>query len=62
MEKENAAFVESLWRKHNGKVCGIADKCCHNGASLSCGKIVRRSSNTDGCAGSLRMKHDIKKF
>ncbi|MGD0343270.1 MAG: aromatic ring-hydroxylating dioxygenase subunit alpha [Bacteroidales bacterium] len=30
----------SLWRDENGSVCCIADKCCHRGASLSCGKII----------------------
>lgn len=30
----------SLWRDENGEVCCIADKCCHRGASLSCGKII----------------------
>jgi phenylpropionate dioxygenase-like ring-hydroxylating dioxygenase large terminal subunit len=29
-----------LWRDREGKVCCIADKCCHRGASLSCGKIT----------------------
>lgn len=29
-----------LWRDENGKVCCIADRCCHRGASLSCGKLV----------------------
>jgi phenylpropionate dioxygenase-like ring-hydroxylating dioxygenase large terminal subunit len=28
-----------LWRNENGKACCIADKCCHRGASLSCGKL-----------------------
>lgn len=28
-----------LWRNKDGKVCCIADRCCHRGASLSCGKI-----------------------
>ena len=31
-----------LWRDENGKVCCIADRCCHRGASLSCGKLVDR--------------------
>jgi phenylpropionate dioxygenase-like ring-hydroxylating dioxygenase large terminal subunit len=30
----------ALWRDQENKVCCIADKCCHRGASLSCGKIV----------------------
>jgi phenylpropionate dioxygenase-like ring-hydroxylating dioxygenase large terminal subunit len=30
----------SLWRDENGNLCCIADKCCHRGASLSCGKII----------------------
>jgi len=30
----------SLWRDKKGDVCCIADKCCHRGASLSCGKII----------------------
>jgi len=29
-----------LWRDEYGKVCCIADRCCHRGASLSCGKWV----------------------
>ena len=29
-----------LWRNEKGEVCCIADKCCHRGASLSCGKLV----------------------
>jgi phenylpropionate dioxygenase-like ring-hydroxylating dioxygenase large terminal subunit len=29
----------ALWRDQDGKVCCIADQCCHRGASLSCGKI-----------------------
>jgi phenylpropionate dioxygenase-like ring-hydroxylating dioxygenase large terminal subunit len=29
----------SLWRDEEGNVCCIADKCCHRGVSLSCGKI-----------------------
>jgi phenylpropionate dioxygenase-like ring-hydroxylating dioxygenase large terminal subunit len=28
-----------MWRDENEKACCIADKCCHRGASLSCGKI-----------------------
>lgn len=36
-------FGENLcvWRDHEGKVCCIADRCCHRGASLSGGKIIR---------------------
>jgi phenylpropionate dioxygenase-like ring-hydroxylating dioxygenase large terminal subunit len=30
----------TLWRNERGKICCISDKCCHRGASLSCGKIV----------------------
>lgn len=30
----------ALWRDKKGNVCCIADRCCHRGASLSCGKIV----------------------
>jgi phenylpropionate dioxygenase-like ring-hydroxylating dioxygenase large terminal subunit len=30
----------ALWRDENSKVCCIEDKCCHRGASLSCGKII----------------------
>ncbi len=30
----------ALWRDENGEVCCISDKCCHRGASLSCGKII----------------------
>ena len=30
----------TLWRDENNQVCCISDKCCHRGASLSCGKIV----------------------
>ena len=29
-----------LWRDEKGKVCCIADRCCHRGASLSCGKLI----------------------
>lgn len=29
-----------LWRDQSGKVNCIADRCCHRGASLSCGKLV----------------------
>ncbi|MDD4993107.1 MAG: Rieske 2Fe-2S domain-containing protein [Paludibacter sp.] len=29
-----------VWRDQSGKVNCIADRCCHRGASLSCGKIV----------------------
>jgi phenylpropionate dioxygenase-like ring-hydroxylating dioxygenase large terminal subunit len=30
----------ALWRNSTGQVSCIADKCCHRGVSLSCGKIV----------------------
>jgi phenylpropionate dioxygenase-like ring-hydroxylating dioxygenase large terminal subunit len=30
----------ALWRNESRKVCCIADKCCHRGVSLSCGKII----------------------
>ena len=30
----------ALWRDENGKVCCIADRCCHRGVSLTCGKII----------------------
>jgi phenylpropionate dioxygenase-like ring-hydroxylating dioxygenase large terminal subunit len=30
----------ALWRDENLTVCCIADKCCHRGVSLSCGKII----------------------
>ena len=30
----------SLWRNGKNEVCCIADRCCHRGASLSCGKII----------------------
>jgi phenylpropionate dioxygenase-like ring-hydroxylating dioxygenase large terminal subunit len=30
----------TLWRNENRKVCCIADKCCHRGVSLSCGRII----------------------
>lgn len=30
----------SLWRDEEGAACCIADKCCHRGVSLSCGKII----------------------
>jgi phenylpropionate dioxygenase-like ring-hydroxylating dioxygenase large terminal subunit len=30
----------AIWRDVNGKACCIADRCCHRGVSLSCGKIV----------------------
>jgi phenylpropionate dioxygenase-like ring-hydroxylating dioxygenase large terminal subunit len=30
----------TLWRDKNNDACCIADKCCHRGASLSCGKII----------------------
>lgn len=29
-----------VWRDGKGEVCCIADRCCHRGASLSCGKLV----------------------
>lgn len=29
-----------LWRGEDGRVRCIADRCCHRGAALSCGKIV----------------------
>lgn len=29
-----------LWRNDSNKICCIADKCCHRGASISAGKIV----------------------
>jgi len=30
----------SLWRDENNQVCCIADRCCHRGVSLSCGRVV----------------------
>ena len=30
----------AIWRDQNGQISCIADKCCHRGASLSCGKII----------------------
>ncbi len=33
----------ALWRDEKNDVCCIADRCCHRGASLSCGKIVNGS-------------------
>ena len=30
----------ALWRDEEGNACCIADKCCHRGVSLSCGKII----------------------
>ncbi len=30
----------ALWRDENNQVCCIADKCCHRGASLGCGKTI----------------------
>jgi phenylpropionate dioxygenase-like ring-hydroxylating dioxygenase large terminal subunit len=30
----------ALWRDGKGNVCCIADRCCHRGASLGCGKII----------------------
>jgi len=32
--------VLTLWRDQKGTVCCISDKCCHRGASLSCGCII----------------------
>jgi phenylpropionate dioxygenase-like ring-hydroxylating dioxygenase large terminal subunit len=32
--------ILALWRDTQGKVCCIADRCCHRGASLSCGKLI----------------------
>ena len=32
--------VLTLWRDEKGKVCCISDRCCHRGASLSCGCLV----------------------
>jgi phenylpropionate dioxygenase-like ring-hydroxylating dioxygenase large terminal subunit len=29
-----------LWRKADNSICCIADRCCHRGASLSCGKVI----------------------
>jgi len=29
----------TLWRDNNKDACCIADKCCHRGVSLACGKI-----------------------
>jgi phenylpropionate dioxygenase-like ring-hydroxylating dioxygenase large terminal subunit len=29
-----------LWRDEHNQICCIADKCCHRGASLACGKIA----------------------
>lgn len=31
----------ALWRDEKGLVCCIDDKCCHRGASLSCGQLVK---------------------
>jgi phenylpropionate dioxygenase-like ring-hydroxylating dioxygenase large terminal subunit len=33
--------ILTLWRDENKKACCISDKCCHRGASLSGGKIIR---------------------
>jgi len=35
-------FAEKLvfWRTRKGKICCIADQCCHRGAALSCGRLV----------------------
>ena len=30
-----------LWRNEKGKICCIDDRCCHRGASLSCGRILK---------------------
>jgi phenylpropionate dioxygenase-like ring-hydroxylating dioxygenase large terminal subunit len=30
----------ALWRDDKGDVCCIADRCCHRGVSLSCGKVL----------------------
>jgi phenylpropionate dioxygenase-like ring-hydroxylating dioxygenase large terminal subunit len=30
----------TVWRDNEGEVCCISDRCCHRGASLSCGKII----------------------
>ena len=30
----------AFWRKSNGEISCIVDKCCHRGASISAGKIV----------------------
>jgi len=30
----------AIWRDETGKVNCISDRCCHRGASLSCGKVV----------------------
>jgi phenylpropionate dioxygenase-like ring-hydroxylating dioxygenase large terminal subunit len=30
----------ALWRDDNNKACCIADKCCHRGVSLACGKVI----------------------
>jgi phenylpropionate dioxygenase-like ring-hydroxylating dioxygenase large terminal subunit len=30
----------ALWRDENNSACCIADKCCHRGVSLSCGRII----------------------
>jgi phenylpropionate dioxygenase-like ring-hydroxylating dioxygenase large terminal subunit len=32
--------IMALWRDEAGDICCINDKCCHRGASLSCGKIT----------------------
>jgi phenylpropionate dioxygenase-like ring-hydroxylating dioxygenase large terminal subunit len=31
----------ALWRDEEGAVCCIDDTCCHRGASLSCGQLVK---------------------
>ncbi len=33
--------VLSLWRDEQNAVCCIADKCCHRGVSLSCGRTLK---------------------
>ena len=30
----------ALWRDEENSVCCISDKCCHRGASLSCGRVT----------------------
>lgn len=30
----------ALWRDQDGQACCIADRCCHRGVSLSCGRII----------------------
>jgi phenylpropionate dioxygenase-like ring-hydroxylating dioxygenase large terminal subunit len=31
----------AIWRAEDNTVCCISDKCCHRGASLSCGRITQ---------------------